>query len=135
VFVRATQPWRRTWRVVVTSWSVLTSPTEALWSFCRMEGALRGLLETTRIDGRRQIAVASHSIGTFFDISLQGAPPARLTSQAGFPKIDTFQLSAGHAQRECREQRERKEEPVAGGNTEVEMQNEGKGDGFGPQQD
>jgi hypothetical protein len=32
--------------------------------------------------------------------------------------------------------REHKEEPVAGGKTEVETQNEGKGDaGFGPQQD
>ena len=39
------------------------------------------------IDGRRQITVAAHFIGTFFDVYLKGSPPSELKARAEYPEI------------------------------------------------
>jgi predicted dienelactone hydrolase len=39
------------------------------------------------IDGRRQLALTSHFISTFFDVHLKGAPASRLASQAEYREI------------------------------------------------
>jgi hypothetical protein len=39
------------------------------------------------IDGRRQVTVAAHFIGAFFDVYLKGSPPSELKSQAEYPEI------------------------------------------------
>jgi dienelactone hydrolase len=45
-------------------------------------------LGIVRLDGRRQIAVTNHYIGTFFDVYLKGAPTAELKNQSGYPEIE-----------------------------------------------
>jgi dienelactone hydrolase len=40
------------------------------------------------IDGRRQVAVTTHYISTFFDVYLQGAPLSKLENRAGYPEIE-----------------------------------------------
>jgi dienelactone hydrolase len=50
-------------------------------------GVLR-MLRIVRIDGRRQVALASHYIVTFFDVYLKGAPASELNSQPEFPEIE-----------------------------------------------
>ena len=39
------------------------------------------------IDGRRQVAVATHFIDTFFDVHLNGAPDPELNAQAEYPEV------------------------------------------------
>jgi dienelactone hydrolase len=41
-----------------------------------------------RIDGRRQVAVTAHFIGTFFDVYLKGEPASELQSQPQYPEIE-----------------------------------------------
>jgi dienelactone hydrolase len=41
-----------------------------------------------RLDGRRQLAVTAHCIGTFFDVYLRGAPASKLQSQPEYPEIE-----------------------------------------------
>ena len=41
-----------------------------------------------RLDGRRQVAVTAHYIGTFFDVYLKGAPASELQSQPGYPEVE-----------------------------------------------
>jgi hypothetical protein len=50
-------------------------------------GVLRWL-GIVRLDGRRQLAVTAHSIRTFFDVYLQGAPAAELKNRLECPEID-----------------------------------------------
>ena len=45
-------------------------------------------LGVVRIDGRRQIALTTHYIDTFFDVYLKGAPASELKSQAQYPEIE-----------------------------------------------
>jgi hypothetical protein len=45
---------------------------------------LRGL----SIDGRRQVAVTTHFIHTFFDVYLQGAPASDLWNRAGYSEVE-----------------------------------------------
>src|ERR1035441_3299229 len=40
------------------------------------------------LDGRRQVAVTEHYIGSFFDVYLQGAPASTLQSQPEYPEIE-----------------------------------------------
>jgi predicted dienelactone hydrolase len=44
-----------------------------------------------RLDGRRQIAVTTHYISTFFDVYLQGAPASELQRQPEYPEIEYIQ--------------------------------------------
>jgi predicted dienelactone hydrolase len=53
-------------------------------------GALR-TLGVIRLDGRRQLAVASHCIVSFFDVYLKGSPASRLESQREYPEIQYFE--------------------------------------------
>jgi hypothetical protein len=46
------------------------------------------MLGIVRLEGRRQIAVTAHSISTFFDVSLKGAPTSELKSQLDCPEIE-----------------------------------------------
>ncbi len=48
-------------------------------------------LGIVRLDGRRQIAVTEHTISTFFDVFLQGAPASELKSQPEYPEIEYVQ--------------------------------------------
>ena len=41
-----------------------------------------------RLDGRRQLALTAHSISTFFDVYLKGAPAPQLKSQPEYPEIE-----------------------------------------------
>ena len=52
--------------------------------------ALR-VLRIVPLDGRRQIAVTEHTISTFFDVFLQGAPASELKSQPEYPEIEYVQ--------------------------------------------
>ena len=45
-------------------------------------------LGIVRLDGRRQVAVTAHCIGTFFDVYLQGAPASELQSQPEYPEVE-----------------------------------------------
>jgi predicted dienelactone hydrolase len=45
-------------------------------------------LGIVKLDGRRQIALTSHYISTFFDVYLQGAPASKLQSQSEYPEIE-----------------------------------------------
>lgn len=45
-------------------------------------------LGVVRIDGRRQIAVTTHYIETFFDVYLKGALASELKSQAKYPEVE-----------------------------------------------
>jgi dienelactone hydrolase len=45
-------------------------------------------LGIVRLDGRRQIAVTTHYISTFFDVYLQGAPASKLQNQPEYPEIE-----------------------------------------------
>lgn len=45
-------------------------------------------LGIVRLDGRRQVAVTAHYIGTFFDVYLQGAPASKLQNQPEYPEIE-----------------------------------------------
>ena len=51
---------------------------------------MRGLrtVGVVRLDGRRQVALTAHSISTFFDVSLKGAPAQQLKSQPEYPEIE-----------------------------------------------
>jgi predicted dienelactone hydrolase len=40
------------------------------------------------IDGRRQVAVATHFIDTFFDVYLNGSPASELKAQAEYPEVE-----------------------------------------------
>ncbi len=44
-------------------------------------------LGIVRLDGRRQIAVTTHYISTFFDVYLKEAPASELKSQAKYPEV------------------------------------------------
>ncbi len=44
-------------------------------------------LGIVRLDGRRQIELTAHSISTFFDVHLKGAPASELKSRPGYPEI------------------------------------------------
>ena len=46
------------------------------------------MLGLARIDGRRQVAIATHYISTFFDVYLKGAPASELVSQPGYPEVE-----------------------------------------------
>jgi predicted dienelactone hydrolase len=46
------------------------------------------MLGMVRLDGRRQVAVTTHYITTFFDVYLQGAPASELQSQPEYPEIE-----------------------------------------------
>lgn len=48
-------------------------------------------LGVVRLDGRRQIALTTHYINTFFDVYLKGAPASELKSQAEYPEIEYLQ--------------------------------------------
>jgi hypothetical protein len=43
------------------------------------------------LDGRRQVALTEHSISTFFDVYLQGAPASKLQSRPEYPEIEDVQ--------------------------------------------
>jgi dienelactone hydrolase len=43
-----------------------------------------------RLDGRRQVAVTTHYVSTFFDVYLKGAPASELNMQAAYPEIATI---------------------------------------------
>jgi hypothetical protein len=45
-------------------------------------------LGIVRLDGRRQIAVTAHCIGTFFDVYLKGALASKLKNQADYPEVE-----------------------------------------------
>ena len=45
-------------------------------------------LGIVHLDGRRQVAVAAHYIGAFFDVYLKGAPASELESQTEYPEIE-----------------------------------------------
>src|SRR6202790_735661 len=45
-------------------------------------------LGIVRLNGRRQIAVTTHYISTFFDVYLQGAPASKLQIQPDYPEIE-----------------------------------------------
>ena len=47
-----------------------------------------GTLGIVRLDGRRQVAVTAHYIGTFFDVYLKGAPASELRSRPEYPEIE-----------------------------------------------
>jgi hypothetical protein len=46
------------------------------------------MLGLVRIDGGRQVAIATHYISTFFDVYLKKAPASELLSQAGYPEVE-----------------------------------------------
>jgi dienelactone hydrolase len=46
------------------------------------------VLGIVRLDGRRQVALTTHYISTFFDVYLKGAPASELQSQPKYPEID-----------------------------------------------
>jgi dienelactone hydrolase len=46
------------------------------------------MLGIVQLDGRRQIAVTAHSVSTFFDVYLKGAPASELKSQLLCPEIE-----------------------------------------------
>jgi predicted dienelactone hydrolase len=48
-------------------------------------------LGITPLDGRRQIAVTAHLVGTFFDVYLTGAPASELKNRANYPEIEVVQ--------------------------------------------
>jgi hypothetical protein len=41
-----------------------------------------------RLDGRRQIAVTTRYVSTFFDVYLKGEPASELKSQLEYPEIE-----------------------------------------------
>ena len=45
-------------------------------------------LGIVRLDGRRQVAVTAHYIGTFFDVYLTGAPASALKSRPEYPEVE-----------------------------------------------
>lgn len=45
-------------------------------------------LGIVHIDGRRQIAVTRHCIGTFFDVYLKGAPTSEINNQTEYPEVE-----------------------------------------------
>jgi dienelactone hydrolase len=49
-----------------------------------------GLMRTLgrMMDGRRQIAITEHSVSTFFDVYLKGAPASELESGASYPEVE-----------------------------------------------
>ena len=54
---------------------------------------LTGALQTIgilRLDGRRQVAVTTHYLSTFFDVYLKGAPASELNMQAEYPEIENI---------------------------------------------
>jgi hypothetical protein len=62
------------------------SDDEALRSLVMMR-VLR-TLGIVGIDGRRQVAVATHFIDTFFDVYLNGAPDSELRSGPEYPEVE-----------------------------------------------
>lgn len=45
-------------------------------------------LGIVRLDGRRQVAVTAHYIGSFFDVYLKGAPASELKSRPEYPEVE-----------------------------------------------
>jgi dienelactone hydrolase len=45
-------------------------------------------LGIVRLDGRRQVAITTHYISTFFDVYLKGAPASELQSQPAYPEVE-----------------------------------------------
>jgi predicted dienelactone hydrolase len=41
-----------------------------------------------RLDGKRQLAIASHYINAFFDVYLRGEPASRLELQQEYPEVE-----------------------------------------------
>lgn len=41
-----------------------------------------------RLDGRRQLVIASHYINAFFDVYLRGAPVSMLELQREYPEVE-----------------------------------------------
>jgi hypothetical protein len=50
--------------------------------------AIRGWLGVVRIDGRRQVAMTTHCISTFFDVYLKGEPASELKDTSEYPEIE-----------------------------------------------
>jgi dienelactone hydrolase len=42
----------------------------------------------TKLDGRRQVAVAAHCVSTFFDVYLKGAPASELQNLSEYPEVE-----------------------------------------------
>jgi hypothetical protein len=45
-------------------------------------------LHVVGIDGLRQVTLAAHYIGAFFDVQLKGAPDSRLHPQPDHPEVN-----------------------------------------------